>query len=217
VRIGRVVPKIWSRTDKHTHIDRQKDTRGGGIIIVVTRSAEYAVNVTNSQVSVRPSVPAIGSSRCPVSLLLRSGAGANYRSMAAGRVNFDSTVRRSNILVWIMSSSTSEGENCGIACRLYVNLRKKYPQQRCLLSKTIVGLSLAADASRCRHLVISRFTSFSSMENNILGSLLTDAAAASSWVTPPACNAAVATGGDDDDDDDRYAKMEPRATPLHCN
>ena len=59
-------------------------------------------------------------------------------------------------------------------------LEKKYPQQRCLLSKTIVGLSLAADASRCLHLVISRFTSFSSMENNIRDSLLTDAAAASS-------------------------------------
>jgi len=61
--------------------------------------------------SVRPSVGPVDQQqqRWPVGLLLKSVAGSRYRSVAAaaaaavaqhaGRVNFDPTVRRSNILV----------------------------------------------------------------------------------------------------------------------
>jgi len=83
----------------YCHVWRTKDTHS-------TQQASY-----KGRLSVRPSVCHVGGQQRwrPAGLLLRSGAGSRYRSIAAavvrhaGRVNSGPTVRRSNILGLICS------------------------------------------------------------------------------------------------------------------
>jgi len=84
---------------------------GNSVITLDTRSALYAVSVIKTvecpsvRLSAPPSVCSVDrqQQRRPAGLLLRSGAGSRYRSIAAaatrhaGCVNFGPTVRRSNI------------------------------------------------------------------------------------------------------------------------